>query len=109
MNETNQAGIPSEQPAIPDILPRQAERWQALVDILYLSQLFTLYVFSATYPFMGLIYGILLLAGGVAPKTKKIGRLCLILGIINLGLCLVAGIAFLVLALTGVLAGIAND
>ena len=106
MNETN----PVEQSPVPGLLPRQVERWQSLVDILYLSQLFAFYVLSATYPFMGLLYGILLLAGGISPKTKKIGRVCLILGIINLGLVLIAGIALLVLGLTGVLAGIAaND
>jgi len=109
VDEKNPAVASTEPLIVPGLLPRQVERWQALVDILYLSQLFAFYVFSALYPFMGLFYGILLLAGGVAPKTKKVGRICLILGIINLGLCLVAGIAFLVLALTGVLAGLAND
>jgi hypothetical protein len=109
MNETNPVGASPDQTVVPGLLPRQVERWQALVDILYLSQLFAFYVFSALYPFMGLFYGILLLAGGVSPKTKKVGKTCLILGIINLGLCLVIGVGFLVLTLTGVLAGIAAN
>ena len=94
---------------VPVLPSRQVERWQALIDILYLTQIYVLYVFSAIYPFMGLFYGILLLAGSVSPKAKRIGRICLILGIINLALCLVAGAVFLVLALTGIIAGIAGD
>ncbi|MEO0082531.1 MAG: hypothetical protein ABIL25_09645 [candidate division WOR-3 bacterium] len=92
-----------------DLLPRQKERWQALVDVLYLMQLFAVYLMSALYPFFGLFYGILFMTGGIAPKTKRIGKVCLILGIINLGICLLVGIGILVLGLTGLLAGLAKD
>jgi hypothetical protein len=92
-----------------ELEPRQGERWQALVDILYLSQLATLYLFSATYPMMGILYGILFLAGGISPKTKKIGRVCLILGIINTALVILSLAALLVLGLAGALAGIKKD
>lgn len=87
--------------------PAQQERAHALVDILYLMQVVWLYVFAAVYPFVGLAYGIILTAGSLSPKAKRIGRVTLILGIINLGLCLVAGAGIVVLSLTGVLAGIA--
>jgi len=90
----------------PAVLPAQAERAQALIDLLYLNQVVFLYLFSAVYPFMGLFYGIIYLAGSVAPRAKRIGRVCLILGIINLALVLVVGGIILALAFTGVLASL---
>jgi len=99
-----------QQPTVPvELHPNQQERWQALVDIMYLGQAVSLYLFSAIYPFIGIVFGILLTAGGISAKTKRIGKVCLILGIINLALCLLIGIALLVLGLTGVLAGLAGD
>lgn len=92
-----------------EVGPGQSERWQALVDILYLSQLTALYVFSAVYPMIGMLYGFLLLAGGIAPKTKRIGRVCLILGIINTALVILSLAVLLVLGLAGALAGAAKD
>ncbi|MEO0079606.1 MAG: hypothetical protein ABIK44_02895 [candidate division WOR-3 bacterium] len=92
-----------------ELHPAQQERWQALIDILYLGQLVYIYVFAAIYPLVGIVYGILFTAAGVSPKTKRIGRICLILGIINLALCLLIAIGLLVLGLTGVLAGLAGE
>ena len=89
--------------------PRLAERWQALVDILYLSQVTWLYVFSLLYPVMGLFYGILFLTGGISTRAKKVGRICLILGIINTVLVIVGLALVLVLGLTGALAGLGKD
>jgi ABC-type uncharacterized transport system YnjBCD permease subunit len=106
MDDVKPAASVVEPAAVPDLLPRQSERWQTLVDMLYLTQLFYFYVFSAVYPFFGLIYGILLLAGGISAKARKVGRICLILGIINLALFLIVGIGVLVLSLTGLLAGL---
>ena len=100
--------LPSE--GVPSFLtPAQAERTRALVDILYLMQVTWLYIFAAIYPFMGLFYGILLLAGGLDPKTKKIGRIVLILGIVNLALVIIAVIGIIVLSVSGLLAGMAAD
>lgn len=93
----------------PEPTAGQIERWHALVDILYLVQLFALYLVSLLYPFFGLIYGILLLAGGISPKTKKIGRVCLILGIVNLALCILVGVGFAILSITGILAGLGRN
>ncbi|HDR00012.1 MAG TPA: hypothetical protein ENN51_07010 [candidate division WOR-3 bacterium] len=90
----------------PVLLPRQAERWQALVDILYIFQLVSLYLFSAVYPFVGLFYGLLLMLGSVSPRAKKVGRICLIIGIVNTALFAVGLVLFLVLGLAGVLAGL---
>ena len=91
------------------VLPKQVERWQALIDILYLTQVIWLYVFSAIYPFMGLFYGIVLLSGGISAKSKSIGKVCLILGIINLALYSLVVAVMLVLSFTGLLAGLSAD
>ncbi len=99
--ETPQEVLPVE--------PRLTERWLALVDILYLSQVVWLYVFSLLYPVMGIFYGILFLAGGVSAQAKKVGRICLILGIINAVLVIIAVVMMLVLGLTGALAGLMQD
>lgn len=98
-----------DQPAAEAMVPRQHERWQALVDILYLTQLTWLYVFAAIYPFFGLFYGILLISGSISPRAKRVGRVCLILGIINLALAIVAVIAFVALGLSGLWAGLMNE
>ncbi len=97
--------------SVPDalVLPKQAERWHALIDILYLTQVIWLYVFSALYPFIGLFYGIVLMSGSISAKSKRIGRVCLILGIINLVLSSLAVAGVLVLSLTGLLAGLSAD
>lgn len=87
-----------------DIEPRLTERWQSLVDILYLSQVAYLYIFAATYPFMGIGYGVLLLVGGITPKTKRIGKICLILGIINTALFIVGMVLLLMFGIIGALA-----
>jgi len=109
VTDTGPVGPQTEPTAASRTLSRETERWQALVDILYLSQLFVLYVCSALYPFFGLLYGILFLTGSISAKAKKVGRVCLILGIINLALCLAVGIGILLLGLTGVLAGLSQD
>lgn len=98
MNEQSAADAEARLP--------QPERWHALVDLLYLNQVIFLYLFSAVYPFMGLFYGTVYLLGSVSPRARRIGRICLILGIINLAVVLVAVGVILALALTGALAGI---
>ena len=91
---------------VPALEPRLAERAQALVDILYLMQVTWLYVFALVYPVIGLFYGILLLTGSVSDKSRRIGRICLILGIINTVLVVVLFVVMLALGLTGALAGL---
>ena len=97
-----------ENTRMPELLPRQVERWQTLVDVLYLNQVVFLYIFSAIYPFMGLFYGILLLVGSVSPSAKRVGRICLILGIVNTALFIIGLGVFFVLGLTGLLAGLGD-
>lgn len=71
------------------ILTNQTNRIQSLVDILYLMNVSWLYVFSLIYPLFGIIFGVILLTGSIAPQAKKIGRICLILGIINIVLSII--------------------
>jgi hypothetical protein len=87
-----------------EVDPRMTERWHALIDMLYLTQVTGLYLLSGLYPFMGVLYGILLLVGGRTPKTKRIGRICLILGIINTALFIIATVVLVVLGVVGALA-----
>jgi hypothetical protein len=93
---------------IEGLAPALAERFGVLVDILYLTQVVWLYVFAAVYPFMGLFYGILFLVGARNDKTKKMGRVLLILGIINTVLFIVAVGVMIALGLAGALAGLGD-
>jgi hypothetical protein len=61
------------------------------------------------YPVMGLFYGILFLTGSISPKARKIGKVCLTLGIINTALVILGLILALTLGLAGALAGIGKD
>ena len=88
---------------------RLTERWQSLVDIMYLSQVTWLYLFSAIYPVMGLFYGVLFLTGSITPRAKRIGKVCLILGIINTALVILSLITLLALGLAGALSGLGKD
>lgn len=90
------------------LTPALAERFGMLVDILYLTQVVWLYVFAAVYPFMGLFYGILFLVGAKGDKTKKMGRILLILGIINTVLFIVAVGVMIALGAVGALAGLGD-
>ncbi|HTW90564.1 MAG TPA: hypothetical protein VMH22_02535 [bacterium] len=89
-----------------DIDPRLTARWQSLVDILYVSQVTFLYIFSAIYPIVGIVFGALFLAGSLSAGGKKVGRVCLILGIINTVLVIVFLSVFMALGLAGALSGI---
>lgn len=88
---------------------RLDERWKSLVDILYLGSVTWLYVFSAIYPVMGLFFGILLLSGSVSPGGKKVGRVCLILGIINAVLVILFLTLILALGVAGTLSAIGKE
>ena len=92
-----------------DTDPRLTERWQSLVDILYLSQVTFLYFFSAVYPVVGLFFGVVLLSGSISPKGKRIGKVCLILGVINAALTIIFLIVTLALGLAGAVSGIGKD
>lgn len=91
MNETNLTGQPEKV-----ILNGQEKRAQALVDILYLFGVTWLYVACLIYPLYGIIFGVIITAGSISDKAKRIGKICLILGIINIVLSIIVLIILLV-------------
>lgn len=74
----------------------QTDRTQALIDILYLTNITWLYVFSLIYPLFGIIFGIIISSGSNSDKGKRIGRICLLLGVINIVLAILGLIVFLI-------------
>lgn len=91
MNETNLTGQPEKV-----ILNGQEKRAQALVDILYLFGVTWLYVACLIYPLYGIIFGVIITASSISDKAKRIGKICLILGIINIVLSIIVLIILLV-------------
>jgi hypothetical protein len=83
MNENNNTGQIQTEPIISN---SQGNRAQALVDILYLTNVTWLYVFSLIYPLFGIIFGVIILTGAISNPAKRIGKICLILGFINIAL-----------------------
>jgi hypothetical protein len=65
------------------------KRRVVLIDVLYLLLLILLYSVSLLSPLVGIVIGIVLMSWGGADETRRIGRICLILGIINIGLTLI--------------------
>lgn len=75
--------------------PEELEnRFRGMVDIVYLSYAVWLYVASILYPLFGIIMGVILMYASIHPQAKKIGRICLILGIINIIVVVVLLIIF---------------
>jgi hypothetical protein len=69
------------------IIPNNQEtRAQTLVDILYLTNVTWLYTFSLIYPLFGIIFGVIISTGAISKQAKRIGKICLILGIVNIAL-----------------------
>ncbi len=84
---------------------RYDERLKATVDLLYLMNLTWLYVFSLLYPLVGIIFGIILRAGSISERGKRIGMIALILGIINLVVIIVVWIIVFVIAFAAAAGG----
>jgi len=61
-------------------------RFEATVDILYLMNLFSLYVGSFLSPIIGIVYAIILKSGSLSERAKRVGTICLILALIGLGI-----------------------
>ncbi len=80
-----------------EIMLLQSGRIQTLIDMLYLFNVTWLYVFSLIYPLFGIIFGIILYQGSISASSKKLGRTCLILGIINLVLVIICVTIFVII------------
>ena len=94
MEDTNKTNLPA---GLNETMQQQAGRIQSLIDILYLTNVTWLYVFSLIYPLFGIIFGIIISTGSISLPAKKIGRLCLILGIINIVLSILIFIVFILI------------
>lgn len=78
-------------------MQQQAHRIQALIDMQYLLNTTWLYIFSLIYPLFGIIMGLILYQESLSSYGKKIGRICLILGVINLVLALIFVVIFVII------------
>jgi hypothetical protein len=94
MNDNNMS---DDRSWLNQMMQNQAGRMQALIDILYLTNTTWLYVFSIIYPLFGIIFGIILSQGSLSEQGKKIGKTCLILGIVNLALVVILVVLIIVL------------
>lgn len=83
------------------------EKKRRLVDLLEPIAIAYLYVIAVLQPILGLILGIVMLKKCVLEKNKRVGKICLIISIVMLGvfvLCIVLYIllyAFLFAAILG--------
>ena len=67
-------GLPTEQPE---------RRRLAFFDIAYLLLVISLYAGCLFSPLLGIVLGIALMSAGATEETRRVGRVCLILGIAN--------------------------
>lgn len=73
-------------------------RFEATVDILYLMNLFSLYLGAFLNPIIGIVYAIILKSGSLSERAKRVGHICLILALIGLGIWVLAIIIIVVIA-----------
>jgi hypothetical protein len=77
---------PADRASLMDLA---GKRRVVLIDVLYLLLITLLYSVSLLSPLFGIVVGIVLMSWGGTDETRRIGRICLILGIINIGLTLI--------------------
>lgn len=81
---------------------RKEERFRAMIDLVYLINVALLYISSLTYPFVGIVLGIILRTASITSKVKRIGTIALILGIINIAVII---LILIILAIAGITLG----
>ena len=74
-------------------------RKRSLVDLMYLLVTAWLYAVSLIFPLVGFVFGFVFLTWATTDDVRRMGRVCLILGIVNIALVLLA--VGLMLALGG--------
>jgi|GEM_PF-1808974 len=74
-------------------------RKRSLVDLMYLLVSVWLYVISLAYPVIGIVFGVVFMTWASTDDVRRMGRVCLILGIVNTALILL--VVGLMLALGG--------
>jgi hypothetical protein len=56
----------------------------------YLLLVIALYAACLFSPLLGIVLGIAFMSGGTTEETKKVGRICMILGIVNIVLVVIS-------------------
>jgi|GEM_PF-2331620 len=77
---------------------KRKARFEAVVDIYYLLGLACIYVTSLVLPLIGIAFAIILKTGALTERVKKIGSTCLILGLIGIGIWVLAVIGVFIAA-----------
>ncbi|MCX8014931.1 MAG: hypothetical protein N2748_02825 [candidate division WOR-3 bacterium] len=90
--------IKNQTTQLSEVIISQSQRIPTLIDMLYLINVVWLYVFSLIYPLFGIIFGIILNQASISESGKKLGRTCLILGVINIGLVIIFSLFFIFLS-----------
>jgi len=80
-------------------------RGGAVVDLLYVGLVVLFCVYSLSVPFLGIIVGAILMNVGVSPSSKRVGKACLILGIVSIVFYLILGISLVLLGTLPLLQG----
>jgi len=78
--------LPNPSPA-PEV-DYHERRKRSLVDALYLLVSVWLYVVSLLYPLVGIVLGVVFMNWASTDDVRRMGRICLVLGIINVALVL---------------------
>jgi len=72
-------------------------RGGAVVDLLYVGLVALFCIYSLSVPFLGIIVGLVLMNIGVSPSSKRVGKACLILGIVSIVFYLLLGVSLVLL------------
>jgi hypothetical protein len=80
----------SPNPVPASAMDSHDKRKRSLVDLLYLLVAVWIYLFSLLYPLAGIILGVVFMTWASTDDVKRMGKVCLILGIINIALLLLA-------------------
>jgi hypothetical protein len=95
--------IVSPNPIPAPVVDSHDHRKRSLVDLLYLLVSVWIYLVSLFYPLIGIVLGVVFMTWATTDDVKRMGKTCLILGIINIALLLLA------LGLTVALGGLASS
>lgn len=77
------------------------EQFRSLVELARWSLVVLLAVYSFIIPIFGIIFGIILIKFADVPKNRSLGKLCLILGLVALGLVVVCWLISFGIGLAG--------
>jgi len=77
------------------------EQFRGLVELARWCLVFLLAAYSLLIPLFGIIFGIILMKFATVTKNRRLGKLCLILSLVSLGLFIACWLIWLIMALVG--------